>query len=118
MRTPFQQPDRDRTRPLHRNQFGPATGGPVILPKYNGRNRTFIFGAYEIALFRRTITRTAQDLSWPSLRNLAVPDDHLTIDDYVFYANRVVVRIAERSSVSDCVGIKDGNIRRHAGAED
>jgi hypothetical protein len=33
--------------PFHRNQFGPAAGGPVILPKYNGRNRTFIFGAYE-----------------------------------------------------------------------
>ena len=33
--------------PFHRNQFGVAAGGPVILPKYNGRNHTFIFGAYE-----------------------------------------------------------------------
>jgi hypothetical protein len=30
-----------------RNQFGAAAGGPVLLPKYNGRNRTFIYGAVE-----------------------------------------------------------------------
>src|ERR1039457_5277781 len=30
-----------------RNQFGAAAGGPVLLPKYNGRNRTFIYGAME-----------------------------------------------------------------------
>src|SRR5215475_14141480 len=30
-----------------RNQFGAAGGGPVVLPKYNGRNRTFIYGAVE-----------------------------------------------------------------------
>jgi Carboxypeptidase regulatory-like domain len=30
-----------------RNQFGGAGGGPVILPKYNGRDRTFIYGAVE-----------------------------------------------------------------------
>ena len=33
---------------LKQNQFGVAGGGPVILPKlYNGRNKTFFFGAYE-----------------------------------------------------------------------
>src|SRR5262249_28072805 len=32
---------------LVRNEFGVAAGGPVILPKYNGKNRTFIFGAWE-----------------------------------------------------------------------
>jgi Carboxypeptidase regulatory-like domain len=32
----------------HQNQFGVAAGGPVILPKlYNGRNKTFFFGAYQ-----------------------------------------------------------------------
>jgi hypothetical protein len=29
------------------NQFGGSIGGPVVLPSYNGRNRTFFFGAYE-----------------------------------------------------------------------
>lgn len=32
---------------LHLNQFGANVGGPVILPHYNGRNRTFFFGSYE-----------------------------------------------------------------------
>jgi len=30
-----------------RNQFGAAVGGPVILPKYNGKNRTFFFVSWE-----------------------------------------------------------------------
>ncbi len=29
------------------NTFGGSIGGPVILPHYNGRNRTFFYGAYE-----------------------------------------------------------------------
>ncbi len=33
--------------PFKQNQFGGTIGGPVILPGYNGRNRTFFFGAYE-----------------------------------------------------------------------
>jgi outer membrane receptor protein involved in Fe transport len=36
----------DRT-PLKQNQFGGAIGGPVILPTYNGRNKTFFFASYE-----------------------------------------------------------------------
>ncbi|PYI89950.1 MAG: hypothetical protein DME97_18730, partial [Verrucomicrobia bacterium] len=32
---------------LHLNQFGANIGGPVLLPRYNGRNRTFFFGSYE-----------------------------------------------------------------------
>jgi len=32
---------------LRQNQFGGDIGGPVILPKYNGKNRTFFFFAYE-----------------------------------------------------------------------
>jgi outer membrane receptor protein involved in Fe transport len=35
------------TNVLHQNQFGGSVGGPVILPKYNGRNKTFFYGAYE-----------------------------------------------------------------------
>lgn len=29
------------------HQFGLTYGGPVVLPKYNGRNHTFFFGAFE-----------------------------------------------------------------------
>lgn len=29
------------------NQFGFSTGGPVLLPRYNGRNKTFFFFNYE-----------------------------------------------------------------------
>ncbi|MGH9402231.1 MAG: TonB-dependent receptor [Terriglobia bacterium] len=32
---------------LRQNQFGANVGGPVLLPHYNGRNRTFFFGSYE-----------------------------------------------------------------------
>jgi len=31
---------------LRQNQFGGSLGGPVILPRYNGRNRTFFFFSY------------------------------------------------------------------------
>lgn len=33
--------------PFSRHQFGAAAGGPVRLPKYDGRNRTFFFVNYE-----------------------------------------------------------------------
>ncbi len=33
--------------PLRQNQFGANVGGPVILPHYDGRNKTFFFGSYE-----------------------------------------------------------------------
>jgi outer membrane receptor protein involved in Fe transport len=33
--------------PFHQNQFGGTIGGPVILPRYNGRNHTFFYAAYE-----------------------------------------------------------------------
>ena len=32
---------------LKQNQFGASIGGPVMLPHYNGRNRTFVYGSYE-----------------------------------------------------------------------
>jgi hypothetical protein len=32
---------------LHQNQFGANIGGPVLLPRYNGRNKTFFFVSYE-----------------------------------------------------------------------
>jgi len=39
--------------PFNQNQFGFTVGGPVILPKYEGRNRTFFFGGYEGFRLRR-----------------------------------------------------------------
>jgi hypothetical protein len=33
--------------PLKQNVYGATIGGPVLVPHYNGRNRTFFFGAYE-----------------------------------------------------------------------
>ncbi len=34
--------------PLRQNQFGGSAGGPLSIPKlYNGKNRTFFYGAYE-----------------------------------------------------------------------
>jgi hypothetical protein len=40
-------PSGTRKPELRQNQFGGALGGPVLLPKYNGKNRTFFFVAYE-----------------------------------------------------------------------
>ncbi len=43
---------------FRRNQFGVSAGGPVWLPKlYNGKNRTFIFGAYEGTRVSKGITQ-------------------------------------------------------------
>jgi outer membrane receptor protein involved in Fe transport len=36
-----------KVTPFKQNQFGGTIGGPVILPGYNGRNRTFFFAGYE-----------------------------------------------------------------------
>jgi hypothetical protein len=36
-----------RRNPLRQNQFGANTGGPVRLPRYDGRNKTFFFASYE-----------------------------------------------------------------------
>jgi hypothetical protein len=40
--------DPTRSNAFHQNQFGGSVGGPFVIPKlYNGRNRTFFFGAYQ-----------------------------------------------------------------------
>ena len=36
-----------RVDPLRRNQFGGTIGGPIRLPKYNGKDKSFFFVAYE-----------------------------------------------------------------------
>jgi hypothetical protein len=64
---------------LRQNQFGVNGGGPVWLPFYNGRNKTFFFGSYEgfrqvtgAGLSGLAITPTPAQLSG-NLSNLATP---------------------------------------------
>ena len=63
--------------PYSQNQFGGAMGGPVVIPKlYNGKNKTFFFGAYQGFRYSETSTGllkvpTAAELagdesSWPT----------------------------------------------------
>jgi hypothetical protein len=52
-------------RPVNRqNEFGVALGGPVLLPKYNGRNRTFFYFVYDG--FRYRAGATNQVLTLPN----------------------------------------------------
>ncbi len=55
------------SRPSHmvRNEFGASGGGPLYLPKiYNGKNRTFVFHAYEAY---RSLSSSTLDVSVPSM---------------------------------------------------
>src|SRR4029079_2400443 len=45
---------------LVRNEFGSTLGGPVVLPGYNGTNRTFFFGAYEGFRLRQATTTASR----------------------------------------------------------
>lgn len=47
------------TKPfLRQNQFGFSLGGPVRLPRYDGRNRTFFFGSYQGLRIREQALQT------------------------------------------------------------
>jgi hypothetical protein len=72
-----QQPFTASTPDFKQNEFGGVVGGPVVIPKlYNGKNKTFFFGAYQG--FRYSLTQaklikvpTAAELagdesSWPT----------------------------------------------------
>ena len=54
---------------LVQNQFGANFGGPVILPFYNGRNKTFFFGSYEG--FRRAQPSTGAFYNVPTQAELS-----------------------------------------------
>ncbi len=45
---------------LHQNQFGANVGGPVLLPHYSGKDRSFFYGSYEG--FRQEIGAVALQL--------------------------------------------------------
>jgi hypothetical protein len=47
--------------PFRRNQFGATVGGPVVLPgAYNGKDRTFFFGAFEVLRDRHSFFNRAR----------------------------------------------------------
>jgi hypothetical protein len=50
--------------PLHRNQFGGTIGGPVRLPHYDGRDRTFFFAGAELT--RQTLGSTISSTIVPT----------------------------------------------------
>lgn len=54
---------------LVQNQFGANFGGPVILPHYNGHNKTFFFGSYEG--FRRAQPSTGAFYNVPTAAELS-----------------------------------------------
>jgi hypothetical protein len=54
---------------LEQNQFGANFGGPVILPHYNGRNKTFFYGSYEG--FRRAQPSTGAFYNVPTTAELS-----------------------------------------------
>jgi len=54
---------------LVQNQFGANFGGPVILPFYRGRNKTFFFGSYEG--FRRAQPSTGAFYNVPTAAEMA-----------------------------------------------
>jgi hypothetical protein len=53
-----------RVPPLRRNQFGGTIGGPVVLPHYNGRDRTFFFVGAELT--RQTLGSTVSSTIVPT----------------------------------------------------
>jgi hypothetical protein len=55
--------------PLRQNQFGGTFGGPLLLPGYDARNRTFFFLSYEGQRLRQPVTGIA---NVPSLRLRAI----------------------------------------------
>jgi hypothetical protein len=56
------------TPPFKENQFGAAVGGPLLLPGYSGKNRTFFFADYQGTRIRtaHTFLATLAPLPWRS----------------------------------------------------
>jgi len=46
--------------PIHYNAWGGTVGGPIVLPFYDGRDKTFFFFGYETTSNARSITRQAR----------------------------------------------------------
>jgi hypothetical protein len=54
---------------FHQNQFGATFGGPVRLPHYHGRDKTFFFADYEGLQIRQAATSSLLDLPPATFRN-------------------------------------------------
>ena len=71
-----------RIPPFNRNEFGGTVGGPVVLPGYDGQNRTYFFGEYQGF---RQVLGTTQVLSVPTLAErqgfdtTSIPGDTLIV---------------------------------------
>ena len=66
--------------PVKLNNFGVYLGGPVMFPKlYNGRNKTFFFGSYEVLRLPKALT-TILSVPTQAMRNgdLSAYSDPLT----------------------------------------
>ena len=53
---------------FRQNQFGATFGGPLRLPFYNGRDKTFIFGDYEGLQIRQAATSSLLDMPSAAFR--------------------------------------------------
>jgi len=68
---------------LRQNQFGGTFGGPVRLPRYDGRNRTFFFFAYEG--FRQTQATQSTLVTTPTAAQLNGDFSNLLAKGIVIY---------------------------------
>jgi len=58
-----------QTTPVNRqNEFGASFGGPVILPKYDGRNRTFFYFVYDGFRYRAGATNNVSTVPTVKVR--------------------------------------------------
>src|SRR5215475_902254 len=62
----FFDPPTGPTPPFKQNQFGAAIGGPLDLPHYSGKNRTFFFADYQGTRIRtaHTFLATVPPVAW------------------------------------------------------
>ncbi len=54
--------------PVKMNDFGIYLGGPVIFPGYNGRNKTFFFGSFEVLRLPKSV-QTVWSVPTQAMRN-------------------------------------------------
>ncbi len=71
-----------RIPPFVRNEFGFTIGGPVVLPAYNGRDRTFFFGEYQgfrQVLGTTQVVRVPTNAERQGIDTTTYPGDTLTV---------------------------------------
>lgn len=68
---------------LKRNQFGGVIGGPVVLPFYNGRERTFFFAGYQGTLLRNVGDTTNRVVPTAAQRAAALDPAVITLLKFI-----------------------------------